>query len=524
MRQSNGFVLITVLFISIIVGLLVLGTSFTALVDRRVASSQRVGTEAYYVAQAGLERLKTGLFFTLAADYRRADVNACTPDIGVELDLGGGVVLAEGDTLDVTLTGGGTAFLTYQRDRNLFILTSVGVVGNARSTVEVVATAGVGPAGVWDNAIFAERFSGSANRLVAGNAAVYGSMHIVEGAAELDDDAVDFGGGAGVFNNYFGVREASDLMDVAVGSLGERARDVVDLCSLVKISLGQLNVSNNASLGNTDVIENGVVYTGAVEGVYLDDQSELLIQNNTYDDQTGSTNVHLRSGVQSYTGLEVGFPGANAPSNPLVVDGNSDCLWLLYNGAVHLPPRMSQNALLDTMAECSTTNVGADGVSQTASISWDPDTQVLTVEGDVVINGSDVEIGAISNQPLTYAGLGTLRAGENRTVAIRNDVRTSSACSYLQDCAVGIVADGPLNVRTNGVIDLLLFSSDIVQIQQGSAGVTVVGAIVGKDVITANVPKILSHPDVAAIAERIGMPGSEPGNEGYLRDISMARR
>jgi hypothetical protein len=85
--------------------------------------------------------------------------------------------------------------LRFDRRQGFFyVLTSVGWLGTeddrvAQATVQLVATAGVAPFGPWDNAIFTKEFT-TATAGQTGRIAAYGSVHVVNGEVDLDDDGI----------------------------------------------------------------------------------------------------------------------------------------------------------------------------------------------------------------------------------------------------------------------------------------------------------------------------------------------
>jgi hypothetical protein len=134
------------------------------------------------VAQAGLHQYKTLVFKNLVDYYEQYGEGWCASPIadGIK-DENGQVILPPGGTTEPQPFGSGAYQVNLQLSDTFVILTSIGTVGNAQTTLQLVATAGGGPAGVWDNAIFAAGEDPN-SRAVNGNVAVYGPIHIVRGA------------------------------------------------------------------------------------------------------------------------------------------------------------------------------------------------------------------------------------------------------------------------------------------------------------------------------------------------------
>jgi Tfp pilus assembly protein PilX len=77
MKRSEGFVLVTVLLVMVVVGILALGASFTSLIDRQVSANQRGASAAYYVAEAGIQYYKTWIFNNLVDYYESEGEGWC---------------------------------------------------------------------------------------------------------------------------------------------------------------------------------------------------------------------------------------------------------------------------------------------------------------------------------------------------------------------------------------------------------------------------------------------------------------
>src|SRR5690606_16876125 len=135
-----------------------------------------------------------------------------------------------------------------------------------QTTLQLVATAGGGPVGGWDNAILAAGSRAGA-KAINGTVSVYGSVHLVKGDLDLTETSLDLGGNAGIYNNYYGSDSASNASSVMEAITGDAN---VDLCTRLKVKSGSVYLWGSSILGDDAAgsslysihLGNGRVYDG----------------------------------------------------------------------------------------------------------------------------------------------------------------------------------------------------------------------------------------------------------------------
>lgn len=300
MRRNNGFALIAALLIVVVVAVLVLGTSFTSLIDRSISANQRGSTDAYYVAKAGVDMYKTIAFqayryYLEHPELYEDEVNdanmACGNYLSIGIDLNrDGVIdgddLQDGDTLGPFDEGNGTYTINFEVAGRYIVLTSIGRVGRARSTVQIVAEPS--NAGLFDQALFAG--PGSAQSGVNGGVNIYGSVYI-EGNPELlidsdpdNDYVIKASGNFGQYN-YYTKGDLDKLLSTTNVSYDELKSflslnylEQEDMCAHLRVKNGKIEVTGSAAVGG--VANDNVDTTGfktTLEGVEVGNgRSDIL--------------------------------------------------------------------------------------------------------------------------------------------------------------------------------------------------------------------------------------------------------
>jgi type II secretory pathway pseudopilin PulG len=564
---ERGFLLVTVLLVTVVIGILVIGASTTSLIDRQVASRQRGGTEAYYMAQAGLDRLKTTLFLALS-DLEASGEQFCGPP-DFDLDIGGGVVLSPALFSEPIPDFGGSGFyqLRFDRTQNFYVITSVGWLGTtedrvAQATMQLVATAGVAPFGAWDNAIFTEELTAATPSGQAGRIAAYGSVHVVNGEVVLDDDvAVAYTGTAGIFNNYNGKLNGvqTNVVQQATRALGTSRAHPYDLCSRLKVEQGNVHVGSGAGgIGAEGDEYDGDEWIGpctsyaecqgqiqSIEGVYLG-QGELTRQPqgtpiysrsgvvNHADEEGGYRSLHLPFPV-----LPDGFPFEEGGPNQAVLD-DSNCDLVVDDGnggtVLLLPPAEPPDPG-DVPVVCG------DGVN---ALVWDEVARQVTVTGSIAIPEATLSIqprGDINE--LSFDGVGQFRIGEKSEAGSTGRIEIGMSVvpvngenNYrIDDDGQPVTGSSGLAMITSGdlVIDVEGEDGTVAALfyAEGSADlrkqVAIVGSVVGGNVHVQQVPRVLWHEDIVAMAEFMCLVGSVcdlggPGYQGQWAEVSTEIR
>ncbi len=581
MKRENGFVLIATLLIMVAVAILVFGTMFTTLVDRQVSANQQGAATAYYLAQSGLQQAKTRVFRGLVDHFKNAEPTPC------EESLEGGNQQAWQDFLDEVLGDRGEWIDFPNKDNPIgqfrittldppirdsyLVLISNGRVGNARATVQLIASAGAGLGGAWNNAITATGRDPT-TRAINGNVAIYGSVQIVRGDVELDENLA-LHGTAGVFNNYYGNngQQNSDIriqMARATGALLGTPGYLPDLCARIKIEKGHL------------FFDSGAAQVGApgnpIYSIHLSEGYRVCRRNGGVCGQNGwitnhhtSSQVYLKfpeeAGIVSpYDGyhidlpkLDVSYPnepypqGTNFNGAPLKawdyltndVEDPGECEWLLNAGTVRLPPNdlttippqfhYRNETLGVTYLTCfngiedyfnQDRILVQDQINQiiwsneTAHVTWvipDLGTPYLRVHGWVSTGDYPIRLDEVR-----YEGRGVLRAGRcnggggectfpdsNALIEAYGEISPRNG-GYPANHSLGLVSSGDILIENSpGEVAALLAFA--------SGEVTLVKQtlVAGAIIATAfdmgqQVPKVAYHPDVGVAAEAMCMPGS----------------
>jgi Tfp pilus assembly protein PilX len=544
-HASRGVALVATLGILLVVGLLVLASAVTGIIDRTVSANQHRSNAAYYVAQTGLDVYKTAIFRNLVDLYHETGDNWCENPLSGGITDGDGVVvlpLASGPDDDDSWTewmdsGQGRYRVRLYLTDQYLVLTSQGEVADGRSTVQLVAHAGGGPGSAWDNAILARgRTPGS--RAINGNVIVYGSVHIVEGHIDVDGTFA-ISGTAGVFNDYTGKDSAANSNIVA--DIDSIVDTNVDLCARVKIAKGNIYLESGAVQLGTNVES---IYSIHLGDGFVCNQKESdgsCRPRNVVENHHDSSSVYLRYPEG---------PGINSPYDPFDMDlpivnqaafdrsfkttsfDESAGVWVPVTGCEWLYDG-DGNVTLPPLDPTATSSLCGDADS---SVQWmgTADGGYLAIAGDVNVNSGDLLV----NGELLYSGTGTLLVGANLDDADarvmfgeHGSVRPVDDLTYLNTSSLGLLTTGDMAVGATAANDpfaALLYAKGTFSAEKQ---IIVVGAVVAEDFdLGTNVPKIAYHPGVRDAAEVLCMPGTAcseggtPQQPGALADIAIERR
>lgn len=526
-HRESGIAMIVVLGIVLVVGLMVLAASVTGLIDRGISANQFRSNAAYYVAQRGIDVYKTAVFRNLVDFYGDTNAGWCESPIDGGITDGNGIVILPPNTWTNWVSAGeGEYRVRYDPADLYFVLTSEGRVGDAQSTVQLIAGAGGGPGSAWDNAILA-RGATPGSRAINGNVAIYGSLHIVRGDI---DGTFTISGTAGVFNDYYGGGNETNIL----GDVDEIVNTDVDLCARVKIAEGNVYLESGAVLLGE---QNHPIYSVHLgDGVVCREKDQFdgdCKTRNVITDHHDSNFVHLRypegSGINSaYGPYDVDLPvlKQEALDRAFKTDNAgipvSGCEWLYSGGVVLLPPT-DPTATSDTCGD-------ADNF-----VRWVGGSPgYLEISGDVNIPLGDVQV----TGTLLYEGVGTLYVGEtlddaDASISFGNgaSMRPYTSLSYPLDNVMAVVSTGDVTYGSTAANDptaALIYAKGTFKSEKQ---VIIVGAVIAEDFdLGNNVPRIAYHPDVRFAAEMLCLPGTAcagdgvPQNPGILADIAIERR
>lgn len=536
MRGGHGFALVTVLMVSVVLLLIVLGAAISGSIDRSISGNQLRSNAAYYAADAGLADLRTAVYRKLVSAYQENPNGWCTTPLEDGIDFGSFTLSPDVPSPWIALgTSGSTYRFAYHLSDTELVLTSVGAVGTGRATVRMVASAAP-PTTAWNNAIFAEGQSPDA-QAINGNVSVYGSMHIVNGDLSIDDSAYSVSGTAGMYNGYFGSGDANTDLEGDAQLLQVVPTTSVDLCARLKVASGSVYLASQSSVVGASghpIYSINLGLGNVYDGKYGTGNPKLIT------DWHGSGLVYLKyptsSGINSGYGdyAEVPFPkladdypkdrGFLASRGTVDANGDEICAWLFggADGSAWLPPAAS-----GTSPVCG----DADNYVQWVA---DGGSGYLRIAGTVNLGATDL---LFQGADVAYAGEGALRVGTDGSRDHSITMDGSALRPYTRANFANPDSPTPdaLALVTPGDISVSLHANDQVTAFLGYAGgtftasgqATLVGSIVAGTFDLGNqVPRILYSPGVHDAAESLCLPGTlcaGSGNQGALSRISIQR-
>lgn len=531
-RNQHGIALVTALVILAVITLLVLGTIFTTQIESWTTRNDATSTEAYYVAQAGLEKYKTVAFqtFRFYLDHLQQYGNSLGTSAicgnllasGLDLDRDFTFDTSKGDVLpggSIQGTyGGGTYTITFAPNGSDVVLTSVGRIHGAKATVQVVFHPQ--NAGLFSNALFAG--GGVSSKFINGGAGVWGSVY-VEGptpSSGTPPTVISTNGNFSMHNYY----DNSDLLNLMGNRfttqqlqdmLGATATDQKDLCARLRVNYGQI------SAGGSTVIGDATAPTG-----YKSSLSGLNVYRGSQDISiSGSTSVFADNYPNGNLGYDLSKPielptldgthcksdstltwrecMANDPETanfPTDASNNSQC---------NLSSIASGNTLTfgTTAIDCSWTPAGGSPhgftYEQDSSGNWD-----LKVYGIVDFQGYDLHFAR--NVATRFKGKATIMAskdsnGNGGDITIDGDVlpSTDQVCdpgtnlnchtpSFPSDEVLGMIAENDLTFTGANQNQLstgtqtsvgLFYAGNVASIEKGGV---VMGTVIGNAISTSS--------------------------------------
>ena len=459
-KGQQGFILIAVLLIMVVVSLLVIGTAFTTVIDRSVAANQQGSTDAYYIAKAGADKYKAVAFQTYRYyldnldDYQdelQEGNSACGNflRIGLDLNRDGDLEdagdLTSGRTLGPFSEGNGTYTITLEPDTfgQYFILTSIGRVGRSRSTVQLVLEAR--NAGTTGYALFVG--DGKPGNGVIGGVNIYGSAYVTGDKAKFEDfdstnDYITSGSSFAIHNFY----EKSTLTNLFSANakakveefLHSKFHDQRNLCSTLRIETGRVNIGGNVKLGDTE--KTG--YKNTISGIHVAEKYATDVTGaNVYAD--------LKTGLDiekvDYPALDAATKSALGEAAGLLVEAGSCGL-------------TSPLEFDSTDVVCKKTDVYGKEVG----FEYNATFRQLKVFGLVHLRSLNVIFK--QNTKIIIDGEATFFV-EDGDVTIKEDLLPSSSFPYGHD-VLGIITDGQiiLTGKPEGqVVAGVFYSSDEVK-------------------------------------------------------------
>lgn len=464
-NEKGGLFLIVYLVVFV---LLLAGAAFLVVSsnDSRVSERQLRTSQAYLIAQAGMNRALNDLYtdYVNTTDWTDGDINGITagPNTGAYYNLTYGSTALNTGSYAVSLQNvAGASDQMWVR--------SVGTVGDAVQTIVVYAKMiSLSP---WNNAIFAG--TGASGMAINGNVDIHGSVHILGNGLLASDSAMDMSGSGKISNNYSGLSAILDNKMPPLPTTTFGGETVGSLNAVLRVKKGIVGLSGTAVVGDSNVTGNSVKET--MDAVYA---------ANGFGGNAGTANVRSDNGYSNGYDLgdAVSFPSLSAP----------------YAGYASYSAYLKANALvLDTAAQLTQlANITPNSVfsysNANGSISMDGNGN-MTISGIVYVDGGNLDMNIQgSNKIINYTGKGSIYVSGNVNI----DVNLYSAGNDSYPTNVMAVMT-PNNITFNAA------SIDVMGLFYGESSITVqkqtviVGSLVTNYFdLGTNVPSIYYVPSV----------------------------
>ncbi len=540
LEDNRGSVLLTTYMLTMV--LLILGAAFLVLSsnESRISEVQRKTTQAFYIAEAGIERAIYDLKedFANSQDWTDGNINGLVFAYhGDEEDLDDDDILDAGEDTDsdglldphfVLLPYVSTGLNDGSYSVSLMNVTgtddiwirSTGTIGSISQTILVYAT--IVSLSPWDNAIFGG--AGQSGRWVNGNVNVSGSVHVLgsedkNGNGVLDsgedandngvldelgpgDTAIDLGGTAELVRNNYEILDAA--LEARIPVLPRttvNGEDVETLNAELRVKHGNVGLSGSSTLGEPD--NPGDDEKETVDAVYITDG---------YSGNQGASNVYSDNGTdQAYDlGDAVVFPSLDDPypDNPI-----QDYYEYFEDNALVLTTELSAvtASSIFTYGDCATNCITMDGAG-TMVIQG-----IIYVDEDNDLSISGPQVGG----DITYTGTGSILV--TGSVEIDANVVTPAPAGVettFPDNILGIMTPNNIalgNAADRDIMGLFYAEGEVITNMQTN----LVGTIVANEFnIASQVPSVFQVPEAANNLPP-GMVGGDAAN--ILRIVSWQK-
>ncbi|MBI2435004.1 MAG: hypothetical protein HYV26_19285, partial [Candidatus Hydrogenedentes bacterium] len=287
-----------------------------------------------------------------------------------------------------------------------------------------------GDVNVWRNAIFAG--SGQAGGLINGNVSIHGSVHLLgndlpEGQTAIA--AIDLSGTSLIHNNYGGMPAGLADRIPALETTPFQGETIESLNANLRVKNGLVGMSGNSEVGEPNVVGNAIKET--MDGTFVtdgwtgnsviddgdrgdptavfsdngwDEEYDLgdkvpfpLLTDDWRDPDTGARTVNAATGTW-YTHEEY-FNEVLLADAAIPTDGT-------YNGSITLDAKGTAfywNASTNQQLTGAAAVAAVPGVNDDY-IQFDPDTNVLKMNGQIRINGNLSFVGQGADKTVNYTG------------------------------------------------------------------------------------------------------------------------
>ncbi|WP_448569346.1 pilus assembly PilX family protein [Thermus sp.] len=283
MRSAKGIALVATLSLLVLIAVLVFGTFFTTQLELWITRNDTTSVQAFYAAEAGLQKYKAALFqqyvwqednqtvpqteggtvcysvFLEGIDWNRngnLDDNETFGGNSMTLATNEPVVDAQGHPV-------GRYTVTLQRSTTprIYTLISTGESGGARARVQ--ATVYLETPSPLNVAIFAG--SGQANRWLNGGATIRGGIYIVGDPDNPDQEVISSNGNFSLLN-WYDLTNTRDYGGLA-SYVTEANRKANDLCASLRVQHGKISVGGSTQIGEPDNKVKGVFVGRGLEDI-----------------------------------------------------------------------------------------------------------------------------------------------------------------------------------------------------------------------------------------------------------------
>ncbi|MBI3117220.1 MAG: hypothetical protein HYZ00_00940 [Candidatus Hydrogenedentes bacterium] len=397
-----------------------------------------------------------------------------------------------------------------------------------------------GDVNVWRNAIFAG--SGQAGGLINGNVSIHGSVHLLgndlpEGQTAIA--AIDLSGTSLIHNNYGGMPAGLADRIPALETTPFQGETIESLNANLRVKNGLVGMSGNSEVGEPNVVGNAIKET--MDGTFVtdgwtgnsviddgdrgdptavfsdngwDEEYDLgdkvpfpLLTDDWRDPDTGARTVNAATGTW-YTHEEY-FNEVLLADAAIPTDGT-------YNGSITLDAKGTAfywNASTNQQLTGAAAVAAVPGVNDDY-IQFDPDTNVLKMNGQIRINGNLSFVGQGADKTVNYTGraaflvYGDIEVDTNLLTCNNGDPNNTNL-SFPVNNIIGLMASDEMVVGSTS--QLTIMGAFYAQTKIQSAKQTnVLGTFVSNyfDMGT-NVPSIFQVPNLADNLP-LGMLGNYP--------------
>lgn len=273
MKRPKGIALVVTLSLLLLIALLVFGTFFTTQLELWITRNDTSSVQAFYAAEAGLQKYKAALFQQYVWQERTGGSpttggsTVCYSSLSAGIDwnrngtidpneafTNGVMTLAQDETV---VDAGGrpvgryTVTLVRTGAPRVYTLISRGESSGARARVQ--ATLLLETPSPLNLAIFAG--SGQANKWLNGGATIRGGIYIVGDPANPDREVISSNGNFSLLN-WYRLSDYGDLQNYVT----EANREAQDLCASLRVQYGKISVGGSTQIGEP---------TNRVKGVFV---------------------------------------------------------------------------------------------------------------------------------------------------------------------------------------------------------------------------------------------------------------